>query len=208
MSHLTERPCSPWTTAAGATSAACLAGDGLVVVSAPYRHQDALLADNPQYTQRAGESISYGRDDGYVLPAIFTVDIDAGGSWTTWSPNDQFFAADFPNLDCAGSEILVSEPIRTSPIFALDSASGQWRILPDPPVSPVPAPHVWTGTELVFTRLFELTPPGLAYNPATNTWRTIFNMPELPGAPLWSGRAIVGYDESSGDVFSFVLPKT
>ncbi len=103
-----------------------------------------------------------------------------------------------PAVAWTGSELLVvggsSGPAIDHMVLSYDPEAGRWRVYPNPPAdvdggeTSVGGPGVWTGDELVMWQ------DGLAFNPATQTWRTLAPYPgprrAFP-ATAWSGDEIV-----------------
>jgi len=85
---------------------------------------------------------------------------------------------------------------------AFDLAKGTWRVIAEAPISPRSEPAVvWTGTEMIVLEGINGTNKGGAYNPATDTWRSIATPPGRSVTPypqaVWTGtEAIV---ELAGD---------
>jgi len=87
---------------------------------------------------------------------------------------------------------------------AYDPATDTWRILPAAPVDSAMKPTaLWTGEEAIFVGGMRTVSPGgaqsisdaAAYDPATNQWRALPNLPgsSLPPYPqaVWTGSSIV-----------------
>ena len=92
---------------------------------------------------------------------------------------------------------------------AYDPVAKTWRILPAAPIGPrAQADALWTGTEMIVWGGWRPTGPhdaawrdGAAYNPATNTWRTIPEAPitsRLGDDVTWTGQEMVVVGGSPG----------
>jgi hypothetical protein len=74
----------------------------------------------------------------------------------------------------------------------LDVTTGQWHSLPEPPVALLDTVSAWTGDELVVAGFVRhLGPAAQAFDPASDSWRTLPDLP--PGfSTLGSGSALGG----------------
>ena len=113
-----------------------------------------------------------------------------------------------PRLDAAsvwtGSEWLVWGGDATEADGALgdgaafDPATDTWRMLSASPLSPRLVGGIWTGTELLITAGRSSNSNGMmaygdgaAYDPATDTWRTLADGPAHPGFEMaWDGTVL------------------
>lgn len=113
-----------------------------------------------------------------------------------------------PRVDAAsvwtGSEWLVWGGDATTTDAALgdgaafDPTTDTWRMLSASPLSPRLAGGVWTGTELLVTAGRSSSSNGMmaygdgaAYDPATDTWRSIADGPAHPGFQMaWDGTSL------------------
>jgi hypothetical protein len=96
---------------------------------------------------------------------------------------------------------------------AYDVDTNTWRSLPASPLAGrFGAVAAWTGSEMLIVggdsghvseQGADLRRDGAAYNPATNTWRTIADAPGCPRIGAWSGNRLVvaGQCASSEDPF-------
>ncbi len=96
---------------------------------------------------------------------------------------------------------------------AYDPASDSWRVLAESPLSPRRARGTWTGTEMIVAAGSSGGDPvtgngefahadGAAYNPSTDTWRSIASGPAHPGfEPLWTGSQVLMF--AKGGVISY-----
>ncbi len=115
----------------------------------------------------------------------------------------------YPAVAWTGTEMIVwggSDAGRTvADGAAYDPAADTWRELPPAPIgSAMKSSAIWTGTEVLFLgglRSVEngtggsMTRDAAAYNPSTNSWR---RLPDLPGDPLppypqavWTGSVVL-----------------
>ena len=98
---------------------------------------------------------------------------------------------------------------------AFDLAEGTWRVIAEGPLSPRAEPAVtWTGTEMIVwggreenTFFYD----GAAYNPVTDTWRSLPTSPFFGADPImvWTGTEAVvlgvsGSSETSGEYLGTV----
>ena len=96
---------------------------------------------------------------------------------------------------------------------AYNPSTNTWRVLATSPLSPRRVRAVWTGTEMLMaagssggdrqTGNNEMAlGDGAAYNPTTDTWRSIASGPGHPGfAPLWTGRQMIMFAKRSAFVY-------
>ncbi|MEX1009095.1 MAG: hypothetical protein WD271_14795 [Acidimicrobiia bacterium] len=185
------------------SDAQCLAGDNLVVLNSQYQYHGAVQADDPSTAQKPGESLSFGPDDGFVLPRIAVLDLRAAKEWTTGEAltDDLFDDSAPPSLACLNNSVLVSDAVATTNMHLYDLQTGHWRAPSVPPGAnsfpPIPpmGSRVWTGKELVFLPTEEIGASAVAYAPSTDTWRTLTDLPPVTRMAVWSGSTIVGYGE-------------
>lgn len=85
---------------------------------------------------------------------------------------------------------------------AYDPATDTWRVLADSPLTARRAPAVWTGTEMLVTAGAgggdatgngeNALSDGAAYDPATDSWRTLRSGLAHPGfTPIWTGSELI-----------------
>ena len=86
---------------------------------------------------------------------------------------------------------------------AYDPSTNSWRVLPPAPLPPTAdASAVWAGSEMVVfggyddesLGAFHVTNAAAAYNPLTNSWRTLPPAPLSPRAraiALWTGKKVI-----------------
>jgi hypothetical protein len=86
---------------------------------------------------------------------------------------------------------------------AYDASTDTWRVLAESPLSPRRVRAVWTGSEMIVHAGSSGGDPitgngefahgdGAAYDPATDTWRTITPGPAHPGfEPVWTGSSVL-----------------
>lgn len=108
----------------------------------------------------------------------------------------------------AGDELIVWGSDRrgapTSRGISFDPATDSWRQLPEAPIAINQGQAIWTGTELIVygsqlsygNRATTSTAVGAAYNPQTNTWRTLPSFALSPQATsiAWTGQHMVAWD--------------
>lgn len=120
--------------------------------------------------------------DAPLAPRNLAASVWTGSEWLVWGGNDD--TDDFAD----GA--------------AYDPATDSWRPLPESPLSARRVPAVWTGTEMLVTAGASggdatgngefAHSDGAAYDPVTDTWRSIAEGPAHPGfAPLWTGRLLL-----------------
>jgi Galactose oxidase, central domain len=98
--------------------------------------------------------------------------------------------------------------------MAYNPAANTWRMLPAAPLqSRADAEGAWTGRELIVAG-GRVVPSGpqtfrdaAAYNPATNRWRKLAQMPStlssIPGPALWDGREVLFLSGTSARVLAY-----
>ena len=96
---------------------------------------------------------------------------------------------------------------------AYDPTSDTWRPLPDSPLSPRRVRGAWTGTELIVVAGSTGGEPvtgngefahadGAAYDPATDTWRSLTSGPAHPGfVPMWTGSQMIMIAKGAASVY-------
>jgi hypothetical protein len=132
---------------------------------------------------------------------VTTLDLDAPDQPPATSsplPADLAFVPEFGTLTCTDTEALVAPWDVASPIRRYDVAADTWhRSSPPPPldddvVAQLSKP-VWTREELLLLNTFD-DDPGLAYAPATDTWRVLDAPGEaaqpVPDHPLWTPNGV------------------
>jgi hypothetical protein len=143
------------------------------------------------------------------VEAIHTGD---GGSWRPIPPLPASAAERVVTSSWAGDRLLVATTDtefggRPVQLYALDAAATRWTTIDTPRVDGREWSHtLWTGTELVLLGGPVLEEPdpdiapspptvaGLAYAPATDTWRTIDPAPLSPRfatSAVWTGSEVV-----------------
>lgn len=172
----------------GPAFTACVLGDRLVVSSAATRDAKNDWTDA-------------------TLRSLDTTAPDRG-----WQTDASITGAHYPSFGgarivCMGTRVMVTG--------ALGEANGGFRVydtrthaLSTPPAPPAPGgaigARIWSGTEVLFINFMPRISggsvdhsgallPGYAFNPTTNTWRTIPGFPVLPVHPIWGDTAVVDY---------------
>ena len=95
---------------------------------------------------------------------------------------------------------------------AYDPTSDTWTVLARSPLSPRRVRAAWTGSEMIvdagatggdLTGNFEMAlGDGAAYDPATDTWRTIASGPAHPAfVPVWTGEEMVMFAKGGASVY-------
>ena len=162
-------------------SPTALGGSELVPLLVPFDDRLFIL-----YTQNGGREIAGEIYD----PASGTTDLlaDSGHVWRYK-----------PAVAWTGTELLViggsSGPAIDDLVLAYDPNINEWRTLKEPPgqvdawENSIGGPGAWTGEELL------LWQDGLAFNPKTETWRTMARYPgpsrSFPAAVLTGDEIIV-----------------
>ena len=120
----------------------------------------------------------------------------------------------------SGSEWIIWGGLTTEPYLKADAADGAaynpvtdtWRAIGKSPLSARRAPGVWTGTEMIVAagavggdvtgnNAMALS-DGAAYDPATDTWRTITSGPAHPGfVPVWTGTQMVMFAKGGAVIY-------
>jgi N-acetylneuraminic acid mutarotase len=127
----------------------------------------------------------------------------ATDSWTTM-PAAPLNARHDPVSAWTGTEMIVWGGIDGAPLAdgaAYNPATNTWRTIASAPLDGVAArmaSTVWTGTELIISGGDDAggqpLVSGAAYNPSTDTWRTLAASPLLPrheAATVWTGTEMV-----------------
>ncbi len=184
---------------------------------------DAPAAMSATVQVWTGEEVIVWGDAQVALdqPAIgFAYNVSTG-VWREIAPAPQ--ARQQPAAVWTGTQLLVwggdgwdgENAILTDDGLAYDPTTDVWTPIPAAPLSPRSHPfHVWTGEELIvwggmeFIEEFNLTSGttgGAAYNPETNTWRSLPEAPSgarNPGVMVWTGTVMIiggNGDQTDGD---------
>lgn len=121
--------------------------------------------------------------------------IVSDGMTALWDPDEDSWRA----LDPAPGEVgqLWSsgpEVLSATARARLDVETGRWTPLPEGPVVIAEPVSAWTGEELVLLGIPTTAPPvGIAFDPATDAWRTLPEVPSTFGARRASGLS-AGWD--------------
>jgi hypothetical protein len=84
---------------------------------------------------------------------------------------------------------------------AYDPVADRWRMLSESPLGPRLTAGVWTGEEVLIvggrsgnSNGMMAYGDGAAYDPATDTWRSLTPGPAHPGfMPMWTGELLLGF---------------
>ena len=142
-----------------------------------------------------------GGEPAIVLLSYFPAD----DAWSTSAPVPGDREA-VGGLVWTGTEVILAggdSHYPDSTAWAYNPTSGQWRQLPDPPISDVEGiVGVWTGTEAIFFGGYGgITSAAAAYLPGTNSWRPISNPPLawIQGHQLiWTGDRVIVFSGHTG----------
>jgi hypothetical protein len=193
----------------GRATNSCMIGNEVAVVTGKYENHGRVVESDPSLSPG---SSSHGPGDGWVQPTVQLLDITASDAQWHAGPTltDVKYSLD-PAIACMGNRVMVSAGLGgpNGPFRVYDTASRRWSTPPPTPGgAPMPVDEpIWTGTELLLLSLMpdlrnvQSMPDketirlqsGLAYNPASNTWRTIPPLPTLPHNLQWAGTAVVDY---------------
>lgn len=142
----------------------------------------------------------------------------ATGSWRVTAPSP-IAGRLYPTAVWTGTEMIVwgGNPFggMAADGAAYNPATDTWRRLPDAPLGPGTPDAVWTGDEVVLIGAYHLgeTPPtdpssdatptsAAAYNPATDEWRPLADLPYVSANAVWTGTSIlttVGLVDAEGN---------
>jgi hypothetical protein len=180
------------------SDAACTSDDRLFVLSAKYQQNGRVLEEDPARSAEPGKPIYGYEGDGYVDPSLTILDLNKAESWRTSpaSKGTKFRTAP-PRLACMGPvAVAVSQLSPGEALAVYSNETDTWSLAAPPPIRRVFTGEVSTGKELVFLPLEnEVGEPGEAYNPFTDSWRSLTGFPAVTRGALWSGSALVGYSE-------------
>ena len=95
---------------------------------------------------------------------------------------------------------------------AFDPTTGRWRVLPTSPLSARKTAGVWTGSEVLIAAGYSggnsaaggemALDQAAAYNPATDTWRSLASGPAHPGfQPIWTGTQLMLFAKGGASTY-------
>jgi hypothetical protein len=173
----------------------CVANDELVLLRVKYEERGVVTETDPE--PRTGGSSKY-----YVQPSLAVLEFENGAAWreTVLEPTARYDSSP-PSISCLdGHVMLVSPTFWDRGLLLFDKASNRWSAPASPPPNSIFSVHrLWTGTELiVLASEVDVGKPSVAYNPSTNTWRELDGLPLVTRHALWSGAALIGYQEPLG----------
>ena len=175
---------------------ACLSGNNLLVLSASFRSNGRVVADDPNRHLSNGEIGAGYAGDGFAQPTIASLDLKDAREWvrSTAAP-EVVYAYGPPEMTCTNDGAAVVDP--TFPLARFYSiTTGDWTTPSMPPSTTYFRKPLWTGSELVFLPTeINAGKNGMSYNPATGVWSTPGGFPFVTREALWNGHAIVGYSE-------------
>ncbi len=125
--------------------------------------------------------------DAPVAPRAQGASVWTGTEWVVWG----------------GLTTGTDSPTELADGAAYNPATDTWRLIAKSPLSARKAPGVWTGTEMIVdagsvggdratgNNTMALA-DGAAYDPATDTWRSLTSGPAHPGfVPVWTGTQMI-----------------
>jgi hypothetical protein len=130
-------------------------------------------------------------------PLLVHRDLQAGGAWVRSASVPRVGNGERPpDLVCLGDRAALMDPAFAATLRLYSLTERMWSTPSAPPRSVYFRDRVWTGRELVFLPTeADHGAPGMAYAPATDSWRTITGFPSMTRGAIWSGTAVVGYSE-------------
>ena len=186
-----------------------MAGDDLVVLSVKWERSGTILDDDPSRHLRPGQGLSANVLDGWVLPTLSRTNLVTSTAWQTSPsvPVVKYLIAP-PHLACMGTSVMLMEATNVDTLRLFDSTTNTWTQPAPRPARSFVVKLVWNGTELfVLPTEVDAGKSVQAYNPATNTWRSIGTVSFPPAQGVWTGSRLVGYVATFGGadatVFSY-----
>ncbi len=199
----------------GITATACTTGDHVVALHTKFDNGREIVDDDPFLDPKSG-GYTFGPNSGSVQPTLRFLDVAIPESG--WQPSPTLTGVTYPyamepGLVCMGTRVMViGTPREPNTRFQLyDTKSRTWSTPSAPPAPPAGeidasalGMPLWTGTELLLINPAPASAdgapaplskplPGVAYNPATNTWRRIPSFGVPPSRPTWTGTSVVDF---------------
>jgi hypothetical protein len=135
--------------------------------------------------------------DAPIAPRAQAASVWSGDEWIVWG----------------GRTTGTDDPTEVADGAAYDPATDSWRLMATSPLSKRRGPGVWTGTEMIVDAgsvggdrvtgngMMALS-DGAAYDPITDTWRSITSGPAHPGfVPVWTGTQMVMFAKGGAVVY-------